>query len=56
MSVSLLFACFSEFQRLQLEQELDAAGMSQKMMWVSLLWALCALILHRLTACHKTER
>jgi len=33
-----LFTCFSEFQRLQLEQELDVAGVSQKIMWVSLLF------------------
>jgi len=32
-----LFNCFSEFQRLQLEQQLDVAGISQKMMWVALL-------------------
>jgi len=31
----MLFTCFSEFQRLQLEHELDAAEISQKITWVA---------------------
>jgi len=36
-ALSSLFTVFSEFQRLQLEQELDVAGISQKIMYVALL-------------------
>ena len=45
--LQLLFSCFSEFQRLQLEQQLDAAGISQKMMWVAFIHNLFAFILHQ---------